>query len=92
MEFEKIDINQCPVGKGNAGPNKFADTARCKKETTYCEPVYGFGLFSGVYKCICKRYRLSTDRTNQFMGEELERASEDEYKNGFNCEKIDYIS
>lgn len=34
MEFDRIDINQCPVGMGNNGPNKFADTARCKKETT----------------------------------------------------------
>lgn len=34
MEFDRIDINQCPPGLGNSGPNRFADTARCKKETT----------------------------------------------------------
>lgn len=34
MDFERIDINQCPPGQGNNGPNLFADTARCKKETT----------------------------------------------------------
>lgn len=34
MDYERIDINQCPRGEGNKGPNKFADTARCKKETT----------------------------------------------------------
>lgn len=34
MDFERIDINQCPPGLGNNGPNLFADTARCKKETT----------------------------------------------------------
>lgn len=34
MDFERIDINQCPKGKGNNGPNKFANTARCKTETT----------------------------------------------------------
>lgn len=34
MDFERIDINQCPVGLGNNGPNIFGDTARCKKETT----------------------------------------------------------
>lgn len=34
MDYERIDINQCPKGEGNKGPNKFADTARCKKETT----------------------------------------------------------
>lgn len=34
MDFDRIDINQCPKGEGNDGPNRFADTARCKKETT----------------------------------------------------------
>jgi len=32
MDFERIDINQCPLGEGNKGPNHFADTARCKKK------------------------------------------------------------
>lgn len=34
MDFERIDINQCPKGKGNSGPNRFVNTARCKTETT----------------------------------------------------------
>lgn len=34
MDFERIDINQCPKAMGNSGPNMFADSARCKKETT----------------------------------------------------------
>lgn len=34
MDFDRIDINQCPRGQGNSGPNTFADTSRCKKETT----------------------------------------------------------
>lgn len=34
MDFERIDINQCPVSAGNSGPNRFADTAKCKEETT----------------------------------------------------------
>jgi hypothetical protein len=34
MDFERIDINQCPKGEGNKGPNRFANTARCKSETT----------------------------------------------------------
>ena len=34
MDFERIDINQCPKGEGNKGPNRFANTARCKTETT----------------------------------------------------------
>jgi hypothetical protein len=34
MDFERIDINQCPKGEGNKGPNIFANTARCKTEST----------------------------------------------------------
>lgn len=34
MDFERIDINQCPESPGNSGPNRFANTARCKQETT----------------------------------------------------------
>lgn len=34
MDFERIDINQCPESPGNDGPNRFKDTARCKKGTT----------------------------------------------------------
>lgn len=33
MDFERVDINQCPKGQGNDGPNRFADTARCKETT-----------------------------------------------------------
>ena len=34
LDFDRIDINQCPRGQGNNGPNRFANTARCKSETT----------------------------------------------------------
>lgn len=34
MDFERIDINQCPTGPGNSGPNRFAYTSKCKEETT----------------------------------------------------------
>jgi hypothetical protein len=35
MDYDRIDINQCPPGLGNKkGTNLFADTARCKKQTT----------------------------------------------------------
>lgn len=33
MDMERIDVNQCPKGQGNDGPNRFADTARCKETT-----------------------------------------------------------
>lgn len=34
MDFERIDINQCPKGEGNKGSNRFVNTARCKTEST----------------------------------------------------------
>jgi hypothetical protein len=33
MDFERIDVNQCPKGQGNDGPNRFSNTARCKETT-----------------------------------------------------------
>lgn len=47
MEFDRIDINQCPPGLGNSGPNRFADTARCKKETT--EVMTSSSLYYSVH-------------------------------------------
>lgn len=46
MDFERIDINQCPKGKGNSGPNKFANTARCKTETTEVKKLLHVQYFS----------------------------------------------
>lgn len=89
MDYERIDINQCPKGSGNIGPNKFADTARCKKETTECEPIHGWGLRRGGYQCRCKPgYRLPSHVRRPFLGEIVERASAEQYYNGFDCQKI----
>lgn len=46
MDFERIDINQCPKGKGNDGPNRFADTARCKETTEVIQATSVYPLFS----------------------------------------------
>lgn len=89
MDYERIDINQCPLGEGNPGPNKFADTARCKKETTECEPIHGWGLRRGGYQCRCKPgFRLPSHVRRPFLGEIVERASAEQYYNGFDCAKI----
>jgi hypothetical protein len=58
MDFDRIDINQCPKGQGNSGPNRFADTARCKKETTEVSIVLEwvkilYGSNTQVYKISC---------------------------------------
>jgi hypothetical protein len=44
LDFDRIDINQCPKGQGNNGPNRFADTARCKKETTEVSIISNRGV------------------------------------------------
>ncbi|XP_066993827.2 uncharacterized protein [Anabrus simplex] len=92
MDFERIDINQCPKGEGNKGPNHFADTARCKKETTECEPIHGWGLRRGGYQCRCRPgFRLPTIVRRPFLGEIVERATAEQYYNGFDCQKIGWV-
>ncbi|XP_063243657.1 uncharacterized protein LOC134542961 [Bacillus rossius redtenbacheri] len=92
MDFDRIDINQCPKGKGNSGPNRFADTARCKKETTECEPLNGWGFRRGGYQCRCNPgWRLPTMVRRPFLGEIIERANVEQYYNGFDCQKIGWV-
>lgn len=89
MDFERLDINQCPKGEGNKGPNHFADTARCKKETTECEPLHGWGFRRGGYQCRCKPgYRLPNVVRRPYLGEIIERASAEQYYNDYDCLKI----
>ncbi|XP_017885340.1 uncharacterized protein LOC108628125 [Ceratina calcarata] len=92
MDFERIDINQCPKGKGNSGPNRFANTARCKDETTECEPLHGWGFRRGGYQCRCKPgFRLPNVVRRPYLGEIIERATQEQYYNGFDCTKIGWI-
>lgn len=92
MDFERIDINQCPVGKGNDGPNMFANTARCKNITTTCEPLHGWGFRRGGYQCPCKPgYRRPLQTRRPFLGEIIEKATSEQYYIGFDCQKIEGI-
>lgn len=92
MDFERIDINQCPPSPGNDGPNKFTNTARCKKETTECEPLDGWGFRRGGYQCRCKPgYRLPYHARRSYLGEIIERASSEVYYSSFNCLKIGWL-
>ncbi|ELU00986.1 hypothetical protein CAPTEDRAFT_30274, partial [Capitella teleta] len=51
IDLQKVDIDQCP---GSSGSNVFAETDKCKKETTKCVPVSGLGFRRGSYRCECK--------------------------------------
>lgn len=93
IDFDRLDINQCPLGEGNPAPNFFADTARCRNQTTQCEPVHGYGFRRGGYQCRCKPgYRLPQVQRTAFKGESIERATLHEYNNHYACEKIGYIA
>lgn len=93
IDFERIDINQCPIGEGNPSPNYFANTARCQNLTTECEPMYGYGFRRGGYQCRCRPgYRLPKAVRTPFKGEIIERATKNEYDNFFKCSKIGYVA
>ncbi|XP_066939738.1 uncharacterized protein [Macrobrachium rosenbergii] len=92
MDYDRIDINQCPKGEGNDGPNMFADTSRCKKDTTECEPLDGYGFRRGGYQCRCKPgYRLPNVVRRPYLGELIERATLYQYRNSFGCTPIGWI-
>ena len=51
-----------------------------------CEPLYGWGFRRGGYQCMCKPgYRYPPWQYGPFQGIEIESATGDEYKNGFDC-------
>lgn len=85
MEFLAVDFNPCPQSDGNDPPNYFFNTSRCKP-TTVCDPLYGWGFRRGGYICMCKPgYRLPPWQYGPFLGIEIDSATEEEYKNGFDC-------
>lgn len=91
MDFDRVDINQCPLGEGNPPPNKFAATDRCKHHTTECEPLHGYGFRRGGYQCRCKPgHRLPKNVRQPWLGEIVERATASEYNRLFDCHGIEY--
>ena len=94
MDFERIDINQCPLGAGNPGPNRYAGTNKCKSESTECEPLHGYGFRRGGYQCRCNPgFRLPNVVRRPYLGEIVERASMNQYMNpdAFRCKPIGFI-
>ncbi|XP_005104597.1 uncharacterized protein LOC101847514 [Aplysia californica] len=85
IEFERLDMNQCPIMQGNPGPNAFAGTARCRP-TTACEPLMGFGFRRGGYQCVClPGYYYPWWHDGPFLGMEMEQATREEWEVGFDC-------
>lgn len=53
----------------------------------------GWGFRRGGYQCRCKPgYRLPSVVRRPFLGEILERASSEQYYNGFDCLKIGWVN
>jgi hypothetical protein len=94
MDFHRLDINQCPASEGNGmDSNYFADTDKCKHDTTVCEPIHGYGFRRGGYQCHCRPgHRLPKHVRAPYLGELIERSSDFEYKQGFSCQKIDNLA
>ncbi|CAG0879672.1 unnamed protein product [Cyprideis torosa] len=91
MDYERIDINQCPLGEGNQGPNFVAGTAKCEETTTECEPIHGYGFRRGGYQCRCKPgFRLPNVVHRPFLGDIVERATEQEFRDQFKCLPIGF--
>ncbi|CAG5116099.1 unnamed protein product, partial [Candidula unifasciata] len=85
IEFERLDMNQCPIMQGNPNPNAFAGTARCRP-TTSCEPLMGYGFRRGGYQCVCNPgYYYPWWHDGPFLGIEIEEATKDEWEVGYNC-------
>ncbi|CAH1798682.1 unnamed protein product [Owenia fusiformis] len=90
IDFLTLDFNPCPTAQGNPAPNYFANTARCKP-STICEPLMGYGFQRGGYICMCRPgYRYPRWQNGPYLGVDIERATEEEYQYGFECEKVDW--
>lgn len=54
--------------------------------TLQCVPLSGYGFARGGYECVCQPgYRLPMQQNGPFRGIDIEQATEEEYKNGFDC-------
>lgn len=89
IEFEKLDINPCPLSESNPPPNFFADTAKCR-DTTVCEPV---SHRRGGYQCVCKAgLYYPWEQSGPFQSDAIEQATEEQYNSGaFDCVTADEL-
>jgi len=99
VDFIMMDINQCAdtsqINEQSKLENLFAGTDKCKP-TTRCEPLMGFGFRRGGYQCLCQPgYRYPPYQDGPFKGYVIEKATQEEYANNFDCLKVEcmyYIS
>ncbi|XP_025116243.1 LOW QUALITY PROTEIN: uncharacterized protein LOC112577393 [Pomacea canaliculata] len=88
--FMHLDFNACGVSAGNPGPSYLSGTHRCRP-TTGCKHKMGYGFRRGGYICHCapgRRYPWSIDLP--YQGDNIEQATEEEYRNGFTCTPVNF--
>ncbi|CAF4520114.1 unnamed protein product [Rotaria sp. Silwood1] len=93
IDFIMMDINQCSeidqINIKSKQFNLFAGTDKCKP-TTRCEPLFGFGFRRGGYQCLCRPgFRYPPYQDGPFKGYIIEKATQEEYANNFDCFKIE---
>ncbi|CAF1255091.1 unnamed protein product [Adineta steineri] len=95
IDFIMMDINQCAETNAQSNDpqskhaNLFAGTDKCKP-TTRCEPLIGFGFRRGGYQCLCQPgYRYPPYQDGPFKGYIIEKATQEEYVNNFDCLKVE---
>ena len=96
VDFIMMDINQCAriyQLQSNDSQwkdlNLFAGTDKCKP-TTRCEPLTGFGFRRGGYQCLCQPgFRYPPYQDGPFKGYIIEKATQEEYINNFDCLKVE---
>ncbi|XP_074662488.1 metabotropic glycine receptor-like [Tubulanus polymorphus] len=72
IDLKKLDINQCANDGG-----LFANTHRCREETTQCVPIPGQGFHRGSYRCECKKgfyFPPAAPVNKYFNGSQVEAA------------------
>ncbi|CAL1537134.1 unnamed protein product [Lymnaea stagnalis] len=88
--FMQLDFNACGVSDGNPGPSYLAGIHKCKK-TTGCKHKIGYGFRRGGYICHCvSGWGYPWYIEAPFQGENIEKATEEEYKAGFTCKQVQF--
>ncbi|KAK3086522.1 hypothetical protein FSP39_019568 [Pinctada imbricata] len=92
IDFLEIDFNACPVSIGNPGPSYLSGVSKCKTATTQCKHKMGYGFSRGGYVCICNSgFSYPTFTSPPFQGGDLEKATEREFDDGFQCSRTDFL-
>ncbi|XP_078607606.1 putative G-protein coupled receptor CG31760 [Branchiostoma floridae x Branchiostoma japonicum] len=75
IDLRQVDVNQCANMSGEER-NVFANSHKCKRDTTKCVPISGLGFKVGSYRCECKKgfyFPDTTSATPYYNGTDVEQ-------------------